>query len=299
MAQTALTLTIGDERQYASPSLARRLRANARVVFGATVLTLMVLLAISAPVIAPFEANQQKPSIRNEGPFYRDDDGQFHLFGTDALGRDIFSRMLYGARVSLLVGASAVIVSLLIGVPLGLISGFAGGRTDAVIMRLVDIQLAIPFFLLAVTVAALLGQGVRNVILLLGAASWVGFARIVRAQVMSLRELPFIESARSIGVKPVSIVVRHILPNAWTPILVLASQQVGSMIVAESSLTFLGVGVPPDTATWGGMIAAGRNYIESAWWVSTIPGLALTLTVVAVYFLGDGLRDVLDPKMKR
>jgi peptide/nickel transport system permease protein len=225
--------------------------------------------------------------------------GDFHLLGTDALGRDIYSRILYGARVSLLVGAAAVLVALLIGVPLGLISGFVGGRTDTIIMRLVDVQLAIPFFLLAVTLAALLGQGLRNVILLLGATSWIGFARIVRAQVLSLKELPFIESARSVGVRPTAIMVRHVLPNSWTPIIVLASQAVGALIVAESSLTFLGVGVPPDTATWGGMIASGRNYLETAWWISTMPGLALTITVVAIYFLGDGLRDVLDPKTKR
>jgi peptide/nickel transport system permease protein len=272
---------------------------NARVVAGGTVIVLMIIAAIFAPAIAPFEANDQSPRVKNTAPLSTDKDGDFHLFGTDGLGRDIFSRMLYGARVSLLVGAAAVSVSLLIGVPLGLLSGYAGGRIDSVIMRLVDIQLSIPFFLLAVTIAAVLGQGLRNVILLLGATSWIGFARIVRAQVLSLREQPFVESARSVGVRPPAIVLRHILPNSWTPIIVLASQSVGAMIVAESSLTFLGVGVPPDTATWGGMIAAGRNSLEIAWWISTVPGLALTLTVVAVYFLGDGLRDVLDPKMKR
>ena len=299
VAQSSLALSLPEERSVRSNSLFRRLRSNSRVVFGVVVLVTMILLAVGAEQIAPFPPNQQAPRIRNQPPFFSDPDTGFHLFGTDALGRDVFSRMLFGARISLLVGTSAVVVSLLIGVPLGLISGFVGGRVDSVIMRLVDVQLSIPFFLLAVTVAALLGPGVRNVILLLGISSWVGFARIVRAQVISLRELPFIESAQSVGVRPAGIMLHHVLPNAWTPILVLASQQVGSMIVAESSLTFLGVGVPPDTATWGGMIASGRNYIESAWWISTIPGLALTITVVAVYFLGDGLRDVLDPKMKR
>jgi peptide/nickel transport system permease protein len=258
----------------------------------------MILAAVAAPAIAPYGPNLQNPRFGNVPPLSSDSDGGWHLFGTDALGRDVFSRMLYGARVSLLVGVAAVIVSLVIGVPLGLISGFVGGRTDSVIMRLVDVQLAIPFFLLAVTLAALLGPGLWNVVLLLGISSWVGFARVVRSQVLAVRELPFIESARAVGVQPIPIMFRHILPNAWTPIMVLASQSVGSMIVAESSLTFLGVGVPPDTATWGGMIASGRNYLETAWWISTIPGLALTLTVVAVYFLGDGLRDVLDPKTK-
>jgi peptide/nickel transport system permease protein len=294
----ALTMQ-GEERHIASPSRWRQLSRNPRCVFGIVVITIMILAALFAPVIAPYPANEQKPSIRQVAPLSDDKFGDFHLLGTDALGRDIYSRILYGARVSLLVGAAAVLVALLIGVPLGLISGFVGGRTDTIIMRLVDVQLAIPFFLLAVTLAALLGQGLRNVILLLGATSWIGFARIVRAQVLSLKQLPFIESARSVGVRPTVIMVRHVLPNSWTPIIVLASQAVGALIVAESSLTFLGVGVPPDTATWGGMIAAGRNYLETAWWISTMPGLALTITVVAIYFLGDGLRDVLDPKTRR
>jgi peptide/nickel transport system permease protein len=296
---SAIALTISEERAPSAIHRWRRIFRNPRVAFGVIIIGIMILAALFAPAIAPFEANDQSPSVKNQAPFSTDKKGDFHLFGTDGLGRDIFSRMLYGARVSLLVGAAAVSVALLIGVPLGLISGFFGGRIDSIIMRLVDIQLAIPFFLLAVTIAALLGQGLRNVILLLGATSWIGFARIVRAQVLSLRELPFVESARSVGVRPLAIMIRHILPNSWTPIIVLASQSVGAMIVAESSLTFLGVGVPPDTATWGGMIAAGRNSLEIAWWISTIPGLALTLTVIAVYFLGDGLRDVLDPKMKR
>lgn len=293
----ALALPLSQTATIPAPrSRWRPFLRNPRIVLGSIVLLIMVLLAIFAPVVAPFGANEQKPRYSKLAPLSTDGDGNFHLFGTDALGRDIFSRLVYGARISLLVGVSAVLVALLIGVPLGLISGFAGGKIDAIIMRLVDIQLAIPFFLLAVTLAALLGQGLGNVIVLLGAASWIGFARVVRAQVLSIRGLPYIESARAIGVESGTILRKHILPNAWTPIIVLASQQVGAMIVAESSLTFLGVGVPPDTATWGGMIAAGRNYLEQAWWISTIPGLALTITVVAVYFLGDGLRDVLDPK---
>lgn len=294
----ALALPSTQERLARPQSRWQPFLRNGRVVFGASILLIIVLLAILAPVLAPFEVREQDPSIGNEPPFFRDDDGALHIFGTDSLGRDIYSRVLFGARVSLLVGGAAVAVALLIGVPLGLLSGFLGGRVDSVIMRLVDIQLAIPFFLLAISIAALFGQGLWNVIFLLGVTSWFGFARVVRAQVLAIRELPYVEAARSIGVPPGLILLRHLLPNAWTPILVLASQQVGSMIVAESSLTFLGIGVPPDTATWGGMIAAGRSYLEIAWWITTIPGIALTVTVVAVYFLGDGLRDVLDPKTK-
>jgi peptide/nickel transport system permease protein len=299
MASKATSIHLAAEREIPSIARWRPYVRNARVVFGTVVILVMILAALTAPAIAPVGANKQKPAIGNAPPFTVDRDGGRHLLGTDPLGRDIFSRMLFGARVSLLVGAASVIISLCIGVPLGLISGFVGGRTDSIIMRLVDVQLAIPFFLLAVTLAALLGQGLWNVVLLLGASSWIGFARVVRAQVMAIRELPFVESARAAGARPSAIMFHHILPNTWTPIIVLASQLVGAMIVAESSLTFLGVGVPPDTATWGGMIASGRDYLEIAWWVSTIPGLALTLTVIAVYFLGDGLRDVLDPKTKK
>jgi peptide/nickel transport system permease protein len=271
---------------------------NGRVRFGVAVLVLMVIVAIAAPLIAPYGPREQQPSIGNEPPFWIDPEGNLHLFGTDPLGRDVFSQILYGARVSLAVGAAAVLVSLCIGVPLGLLSGFARGRIDGLIMRLVDIELAIPFFLLAITIASVLGQGLRNVIILLGVTSWVGFTRVVRAQVLMLRELPFVEASRAIGTPPGLIMLRHILPNTWTPIIVLASQLVGAVIVAESSLTFLGIGVPPTTVTWGGMIADGRSYLDTAWWISTIPGIALTVTVVAVYFLGDGLRDVLDPKLK-
>lgn len=295
-----MTLTIAGHqaRQSRAEPRWRPMVRNARVVFGAGILLLMVVAALAAPLIAPYGAREQQPSIGNEPPFYTDPEGNLHLFGTDSLGRDIFTQILYGARISLVVGAAAVVVSLCIGVPLGLLSGFARGRVDTLIMRLVDVQLAIPFFLLAITIASILGQGLRNVILLLGVTSWIGFARVVRAQVFALRELPFVEASRAIGTPPGLIILRHILPNAWTPIIVLASQQVGAVIVAESSLTFLGIGVPPDTATWGGMIADGRSYLDTAWWISTIPGMALTLTVVVVYFLGDGLRDVLDPRLK-
>lgn len=287
------------------PSMAERSRSrwrpvvrNQRVLFGSAVLFLMLFAALAAPLLSPFEPRAQNPAMGNQPPLWRGEEGTIRLFGTDPLGRDIYTRILYGARVSLLVGGAAVLVALLIGVPLGLLSGFFGGGLDSLIMRLVDVQLAIPFFLLAITLAAILGPGLINVIVLLGFTSWVGYARVVRAQVLSLRELPYIEAARTVGASPWSLVRRHLLPNAWTPVIVLASQQVGSMIVAESSLTFLGIGVPPEIPTWGGMIAAGRSYVSLAWWVATIPGIALTLTVVAIYFLGDGLRDVLDPKLK-
>lgn len=296
MATTALSLP---ESTIASKSRWWPLLRNYRIVFGVVVLAIMITAALTAPAVAPFEPQRQHPALGTKPPFWRGPDHELRLFGTDPLGRDIWSRILYGGRVSLLVGASAVTVALVIGVPMGLLSGFFGGAVDSVIMRIVDVQLAIPFFLLAITLAALLGPGLVNVIILLGFTSWVGYARVVRAQVLTIRELPYVESARSVGASSWLILRQHLLPNAWTPVIVLASQQVGSMIVAESSLTFLGIGVPADIPTWGGMIASGRSYVSLAWWISTIPGLALTVTVMAIYFLGDGLRDVLDPKLNR
>jgi len=279
------------------PSLWQRLGRNRRIQFGVVILIVIAFAALAAPLLTHVDPRTPHPSISNHPPFSTN--GTFSVLGTDSLGRDIWSRILYGARISLLIGVAAASVALLIGVPLGLVAGFFGGPMNTVIMRWVDIQLAIPFFLLAITIAALFGQGLFNVIILLGLTSWVGYTRVTRAQVLQVRELPYVEAARSIGATQLTVLSRHVLPNIWTPILVLASQQVGALIIAESSLTFLGIGIPPDIPSWGGMIANGRNYLSTAWWISTVPGFALTLTVVAVYFLGDGLRDVLDPRSRR
>jgi peptide/nickel transport system permease protein len=183
-------------------------------------------------------------------------------------------------------------------VPLGLISGFFGKWADALIMRVADVQLAVPFILLAIAIMAILGTGLFNVIVVLGISSWVGYARIVRGSVLSLRAQPFVEAARCTGMTDGRLVLSHLLPNVWTPVLVLATQGVGGAILAESSLTFLGLGISPLIPTWGAMIADGRNYLTTAWWISTLPGLVLTTTVLAIYFLGDGLRDVLDPRLR-
>ncbi len=282
-----------------SPTVWRRLARNGRVRGGVIILFIVLLAALAAPLLTNADPQTARPDVKNLPPFAQMAEGDRSVLGTDALGRDLWSRILYGARISLLTGSASVIVALLIGIPLGLLAGYVGGRVDTLIMRWVDIQLAIPFFLLAITIAALLGQGLINVIILLGITSWVGYTRVVRAQVLVVRELAYVEAARATGCTSSTILLRHILPNIWTPILILASQQVGSMIIAESSLTFLGIGVPPDIATWGAMIASGRSYIATAWWISTIPGFALTITVVAVYFLGDGLRDALDPRLRR
>lgn len=276
----------------------KRFWRSRRAVMGSAFLFLICLVALLAPILAPYPAGQQDPARVQLPPFSTSTSHTFHLLGTDALGRDMLSRMIYGGRVSLLVGITVVIVAGLIGVPMGLLSGYFGKTVDTLIMRLVDVQLAVPFILLAIAIMAVLGTGLGNVILVLGISSWVGYARIVRGAVLSLREQPFIEAAHCIGLSNGRLILRHLLPNVWTPVIVLATQGVGGAILAESSLTFLGLGISPLIPTWGAMVADGRNYLMTAWWISTFPGLLLTTTVLAIYFLGDGLRDVLDPRLR-
>lgn len=282
----------------ASASLWQRFGHSRRAVYGALFLLIICTITLLAPVLAPYAAQDQNLNRVQLDPLSSSEEGTFHLLGTDALGRDLLSRMMYGGRISLLVGITVVIVAGLIGVPLGLLSGYFGRIVDTIIMRVVDIKLAVPFILLAIAIMAILGTGLWNVILVLGFTSWVGYARIVRGTVLSLREKPFIESARCIGMSHNRIILRHLLPNIWTPVIVLATQGVGGAILAESSLTFLGLGISPLVPTWGAMIADGRNYLTTAWWISTFPGLLLTCTVMAIYFLGDGLRDILDPRLR-
>ncbi len=265
---------------------------------GLIYLLLITLFALFAPILAPYGESEQNPNRVQLPPLTTTEQGTFHLFGTDALGRDLLTRMMYGGRISLLVGVTVVGVAALIGVPLGLISGFFGKWLDTLIMRLADTQLAVPFILLAIAIMAVLGTGLFNVIFVLGISSWVGYARIVRGTVLSLRSQSFIEAARCVGMADQRLVVHHLLPNVWTPIIVLATHGVGGAILAESSLTFLGLGISPLIPTWGAMIADGRNYLTTAWWISAFPGFLLTSTVLAIYFLGDGLRDVLDPRLR-
>lgn len=276
----------------------QRFRRSRRAVVGLTFLLLITAITLLAPVLAPYPESAQNANRVQLPPFSTSGEETYHLLGTDALGRDLLSRIMYGGRVSLLVGVTVVVVAGLIGVPLGLLSGFFGNWIDTVIMRLVDIQLAVPFILLAIAIMAILGTGLWNVILVLGFSGWVGYARIVRGTVLSLREQPFIEAARCVGLSNGRLVFRHLLPNVWTPVIVLATQGVGGAILAESSLTFLGLGISPLIPTWGATIADGRNYLNTAWWISAFPGLVLTTTVLAIYFLGDGLRDVLDPRLR-
>jgi peptide/nickel transport system permease protein len=275
-----------------------RRRPSFRAVFGITVLVLMGGAALLAPQIAPWDPARQMLMKRLRPPAWEARGLREHPLGTDHLGRDILSRILYGGRISLGVGLSAVTLSALIGVTLGLLAGFYGGRTDAVIMRVADVFLAIPYILLAMGVVFALGPSLLNVILVMAVTRWVQFARIVRADVLSIREREFVSGARARGNRSLRLLFHHVLPNALTPIIVVATLELAFMIIYESALSFLGLGVQPPTPTWGWMLADGRNYVASAWWLATFPGLAIMLTVLAVNLLGDWLRDTLDPRLK-
>lgn len=254
--------------------------------------------ALTAQWISPHDPAAQDLMVRLRPPLWLDRGLAEYPLGTDALGRDILSRIIYGTRISLIVGFSAVAVQGLIGVSMGLVAGFYGGKVDSIIMRVADLQYALPFLVLAIAVMAVLGPSLRNVILVLGITGWVYYARIVRAEVLALREREFVEAARAIGVSNARIILRHILPNAATSIIVIGSLQVARMIISEASLSFLGLGVPPSIPSWGSMVAEGRNYVATAWWVSAMPGVAILATVMAVNVIGDHLRDELDPSSR-
>jgi peptide/nickel transport system permease protein len=276
-------------------SLARRGTAQ----FGLAVVLVVILVAIFAPLIAPHDPLAQDVTRRLVPPLITGRGDLAYPLGTDHVGRDILSRLIFGARISLTVGLCSVIVQGGIGVVLGLIAGYFRGRTEAVIMRLADIQLAVPFLVLAIAVMAVLGPSLLNVILVLGITGWMIYGRVVRGEVLSVREKEFIEAAKACGAGHTRIIANHILPNVSASIIVISTLEVARLIISEASLSFLGLGVQPPTPTWGGMVADGRDYVSTAWWLSVWPGLAILLTVMGVNLLGDWLRDALDPTLRR
>ena len=276
----------------------KSLKKNKAAFVGALILLAVVSTALFASVISPYDPGAQNLSMRLKPPAWAEGGSFTNILGTDHLGRDILSRIFYGSRVSLMVGAVAVLISGILGTFLGLMSGYYGNKIDALIMRLADIQLAFPFILLALAVMAVLGSGLRNVIIVLGITGWVMYGRVVRSEVMSIREKEYIEAAKAIGNKDSKIIMKHILPNIVSTIVIIATLEVAKVIIAESSLTFLGLGVEPSIPTWGSMLADGREYITNAWWVATFPGLAIMFTVLGINLVGDWLRDTLDPRLK-
>lgn len=298
-AQRREIVTAASHRTRVAPRLWGRFLRNRRSVVGMTLLLLIIGGAVLAGVLAPYDPHVLNPRIRLVPPLAYSPTGTFHLFGTDQNGRDILSRVLFGGRVSLAVSGIAVLISGAFGVVLGLLTGYFGGIFDTIVMRLADMQLAIPTILFAIGVAAALGPSLRNLVLVLAMTNWVIFARIIRATALTHRESLYVEAARAAGASHTRILFGHILPNTWTPIIVLVTQQFALMIILESSLSFLGVGAPIGTPTWGTMVADGRDYVvTNAWWLTTFPGLAISLTVLAINFFGDGLRDVLDPRLR-
>ena len=263
------------------------------------ILFVVAVVAMFGPAFSPMDPNRQNIMLRLAEPGAAGARGAIHWLGSDGLGRDVLSRLLYGARISLLVGICAILVGGTIGVVAGLVSGYFGGWIDDIIMRLGDIQLAFPFILLAIMFLVVLGPGVGNLILVLGIGQWVTYALIVRAQTLSLREKEFVEAARALGDTTPSIIFRTILPNIVAPLTVIASFNVAAVILSEAALSFLGLGVPPEVPTWGSMLAESREQLlANKWWLAVFPGLAIVVTVLSFNILGDWLRDFLDPRLK-
>lgn len=252
-----------------------------------------LIAAVFAEGVAPYAANDQDITRRLEPPGARG-----HLLGTDEVGRDVLSRLIHGARISLLVGVVAVVLSCPVGVLVGIVAGYAGRRIDDVLMRITEIQLAIPTILLAIAVVAVLGPGIRNVILTLSVTGWTLYARLTRGETLVVKSRDFVQAARATGAGDARIVVRHVLPNVLSPVIVVAVFAVANMIILEATLSFLGLGVEPSVVTWGRMLNGGRLYLSTAWWITALPGLAIFITVLAVNLLGDYLRDWLDPRLR-
>jgi peptide/nickel transport system permease protein len=265
---------------------------------GAALLLLLLLCSIFAGQIAPYDPNLVQVVNRLKPPFWMDGGSLAHPLGTDSVGHDLLSRVIFGTRISMLVGLSSVLVSGVLGTLLGLIAGYWRAWPDAIIMRLGEIQLAFPLILLAIAVLAVLGPGINNLILVLGTYGWVIYARVVRAQTLSWREKEFVEAARCMGASSMRIMFRHILPNVYASLIVIATFAMATNVLAEASLSFLGLGAPPNVPSWGAMLAGARDYLQDAWWLATFPGLALMLTILSVNVVGDWLRDYLDPRLR-
>jgi peptide/nickel transport system permease protein len=280
------------------PARARRRRTPWLVAVGGGFVALLVLVAAAAPLLAPQDPIRQSLRGRLAAPTWAGTDGYAHVLGTDHLGRDVLSRVIYGSRVSLVIGFAAVIVGGVLGSAAGLMAGFSSGRLDGIIMTLADAQLAFPFILLAIGIIAVLGPSFPTLVVVIGLSGWVSYARILRSQVLVLRSREFVESIHALGGSRARIVLRHVLPNVLSSIVVIATLELARAIVLEATLSFLGLGIQPPTPSWGGMVQEGREYLDSAWWISTFPGLVLMITSIVVSRSGDWLRDVLDPTLR-
>jgi peptide/nickel transport system permease protein len=275
----------------------RKLLENKGAAFGLIMVLGVILSAIFAPLLSPHDPILQDVEKRLLPPAGWTGADPRYLLGTDHLGRDIVSRLIYGARISIVISISAVFFSAILGTLIGLFSGFYGGRVDSIFMRLADVQLAFPFILLAIAIIAVLGPNLQNIIIVMGITGWVIYARVVRAEVLSLREKEFITSVKALGGSNGRIIFSHLLPNVIPPIIVIVTLEMARMIIMEAALSFLGLGIQPPTPTWGGMLADGRVYLVTSWWLATFPGVVIMLVVLGINLLGNWLRDILDPRL--
>jgi len=279
--------------------LVRLARRSPLASVGVVIVGLVIVAALAAPLLATSDPIDQDLTIVLKPPFWLADGSLRYPLGTDHLGRDVYSRLVYGAQISLTISVLAALLGALVGVAAGLCAGYLGGRVDAIIMRIVDLNLAFPLILLALAVVALLGASLRNLVIVMSITTWMIYARVVRGLSLSLREQEFVQAVRALGAHDLRIIARHILPNVLAPIMVIWTLEVARVILMESALSFLGLGVPPPTPTWGRMLAEGRDYLTVAGWISIFPGVAIMVTVLGINFLGDGLRDLLDPRLRR
>ncbi|WDF05193.1 ABC transporter permease [Shouchella hunanensis] len=263
---------------------------------GFFIVVAVILVAAFASVLAPHDPNEINPINMLQPPMWIEGGSISHILGTDNLGRDILSRIIYGSQISLLVGIASVVVAGIIGVTIGIIAGFYGGWIDSILMRLVDSFLSIPNILFALVILSVFGPSVWTLIFVLGVTNWVNYARLVRGEVLSIKEREFVKAARSIGVKNRVIMYRHLLPNVISSFIVISTLSVATTIILEASLSFLGLGIQSPDISWGGILSDGRDYLATSWWLATFPGLAITVAVLGIIFLGDWLRDVLDPR---
>jgi ABC-type dipeptide/oligopeptide/nickel transport system permease subunit len=284
------------DKRYSRSSLYKdawkRLKRNKLALFGLSIVILLILVAIFAPLIAPYDPIDRVKEDSLQPPSAK------YWFGTDILGRDIFSRVIYGSRISLMVGTVAVGISLMIGLTFGALAGYFGNVSDTIIMRVADIFFAFPYILGAIAIMTVLGPGIFNIFIAIGILGWASFARIFRGSILSIKNKEYIEAARALGASNFRIISKHIFPNAFAPIIVYGTMTVGTAIIVEAALSFLGIGVQPPTPAWGKMLSEALDYIDIASWMMIFPGLAIVITVLGFVLLGDGLRDAFDPKLK-
>jgi len=279
-------------------NLLRKMRGNKMILISSVILSVTFLCGAFAGFLAPYSPYDQALENKLKPPLFTDQKGRAHVFGTDQLGRDVLSRVIYGIRVSLLIGILAVAISAAFGIVLGLIAGYYGGLLDDVIMRIADVQLSIPLILLAISVIIVLGSSIQVLIVVIGLTQWISYARMVRGQALSLREKDFVTSAYAVGASDLRVLTRYILPNTLSSVTVLVTLNMATVIVLEAGLSFLGLGIQPPEPSLGTMLSESTSYLSSAWWLSTFPGLTIMVIILAINLFGDGLRDVLDPRLE-